>query len=264
MINTFILGTIQGVAEWLPISSEGLLILVQTRILNQASFKQMVSLALFLHLGTFLAALIYFRKDVCLILKTIFSFPKASKKDKNILQFLIISFLVSGFLGWGLISLVHQFSQTSQIAGRLITLLIGTMLLLTGAFQVKAKNVSLKKDIKDLKLFDGLILGVTQGLAALPGFSRSGSTVSALILLGFKKELALKLSFLMSLPIVLAGNIVINLSQAVFSLDMVVGVLASFVFGLLTISWLLKLAKKINFGYFVVAMGALTLISIFI
>jgi len=264
MINGLILGIIQGVAEWLPISSEGLLILAQSRILGGVDLKQMVSLALFLHLGTFLAALIYFRKDVDLILKTVFNFSKAPKENKNILQFLLVSTLISGLLGWGLISLVNQFSSASQTAGRLITLLVGIMLLFTGIFQIKAKNSDPKKDVKDLKLSDGLILGLTQGFAALPGFSRSGSTVSALILLGFKKELALKLSFLMSLFIVLAGNIITNLTRVTFSIEMLVGVLAAFVFGLLTISGLLKLAQKLNFGYFALSMGMLTLISIFI
>jgi len=262
MINSLILGIIQGVAEWLPISSEGLLVLVQTQISGGFNFKQMVSLALFLHLGTFLAALIYFKKDVFLILQTFLRFSKAREDDKKLLLFLFTTTLISGILGFSLVLLIDEFSAQSQLAGRMITFLIGIMLLFTGVFQIKAKDSGLKKDIKDLRLSSGLILGVIQGFAALPGFSRSGSTVSALILLGFKKDLALKLSFLMSLPIVLFGNIIINLKQMAFSAETLTGVLASFIFGLLTISWLLKLARKINFGYFVLAMGILTLISL--
>jgi undecaprenyl-diphosphatase len=101
-------------------------------------------------------------------------------------------------------------------------------------------------------------------LATLPGLSRSGSTVSALLLLGFQKSLSLKLSFLLSMPIVLAGNILLNLNTINFSVDNLVALTASFAFGLLTINLLLKLAKKINFGLLVIIFGLLTISSLFI
>ena len=95
------------------------------------------------------------------------------------------------------------------------------------------------------KTGDGVLLGVAQGLAALPGLSRSGLTVSVLLLRKFDGATALKLSFLVSLPIVLFGNLFLNLNDFAFSAEALVGLFFSFLFGILTIDLLLKAAKKI-------------------
>jgi len=105
---------------------------------------------------------------------------------------------------------------------------------------------------------------VVQGFAALPGLSRSGLTVSTLLFRKVNEKDSLKLSFLLSLPIVLGGNILLNSEYFNFSLDSLISLSASFLFGLLTIHYLLKLAKKINFGWFVFAFGALMIIASFI
>ena len=100
-----------------------------------------------------------------------------------------------------------------------------------------------------------------QGLSTLPGISRSGSTVSVLLLDKVDKTEALRLSFLMSLPIVLAGNIFFNLKGFAFSFNMLYGLFFSFVFGILTIHALIKVSKKINFGYFVLIFGLLMIVA---
>jgi len=114
---------------------------------------------------------------------------------------------------------------------------------------------------KNLTWTDGIILGIAQGFAALPGLSRSGLTVSALLLRKFDNALSLRLSFLMSLPIVLAGNILLNFNELTWSKGTFWSLLFSFLFGLLTIHFLLKIAKKINFGLFVLFFGILTILS---
>jgi len=98
----------------------------------------------------------------------------------------------------------------------------------------------------------------------LPGLCRSGFTVSALLLRLFDVQDALKLSFFMSLPIVLAGNIILNFNDLIFSNELIWGLIFSFIFGLLTIDLLLKIAKRINFGYFVLIFGLLLLGSVFV
>jgi undecaprenyl-diphosphatase len=99
-------------------------------------------------------------------------------------------------------------------------------------------------------------------LAVLPGLSRSGLTISALLLRKFDNASALKLSFLMSLPVVLGGNIVLNFKYFTFSTELLLGLIFSFIFGLLTISLLLKIARKVNFGWFVLIFGVVMIISI--
>ncbi len=251
MIEQLVLGTIQGIAEWLPVSSEGLLVLTQTHFFGQKDLSDFISQALFLHLGTFLAALVYFRKEIITL-----------PKNKKLVRFLILTTLISGLLAFSILKIIDGIESQFLLTGKTITLITGLLLLITGFLQKKSKSKG-KREQKDLKTKDGLILGLIQGLAALPGLSRSGSTVAILLLLGFSKTESLKLSFLMSLPIVFLGNLVLNLSY--FSTPALWwGLLASFVFGLLTIHLLLKLAQKINFGKFVIFLGLLTVGAAFL
>src|SRR3989339_2261259 len=99
MLEQIILGIIQGIAEWLPISSEGLIILVKSNFFSQATLGENIRLALFLHLGTFLAALIYFRKDVFSLFNALFNFKKSEAETKKLFRFLIGATLISGILG---------------------------------------------------------------------------------------------------------------------------------------------------------------------
>jgi len=263
MVEAIVLGFVQGVAEWLPVSSEGLLVLVQTNFFGGASAVEMIRLALFLHLGTFFAALIYFRKDVMVLLHGLFSWRNCSQNTRNEIIFLITTTLISGALGFAFLQIISGIEDRISLTGKVATLVIGILLLATAGLQF----VSTAKDrrvSRELNTSDGIILGFLQGFAALPGFSRSGLTVSGLLLRNFKGADALRFSFLMSLPIVLAGNIVLNIDAAFLSIESLIGLLASFVFGLITIAGLLKLANHVNFAYFVLVFALLTIISVFI
>lgn len=261
-----ILGAVQGIVEWLPVSSEGVLVLLQARFLESASSFQMIQLALFLHLGTFFSALIYFRGDVLRIFKTLFSYKKADKENRKIFQFLLFTTLLSGAIGGVLLWAIKYVSLSFEFGGRIITLLVGILLLGTAVIMLSAKKEGLRQ-AKDINKKDIILLGVVQGLAILPGFSRSGLTTSALLLKKFDDAFCLRLSFLMSLPVVLGANIVLgflNLGGFYFSLEALFGLLAAFIFGILTIHLLLKLAKKIRFGYFVLIFGILVILSVFV
>jgi len=264
MFEQIILGIIQGIAEWLPVSSEGLIVLTKTNFFpaNQG-LETIVRLALFLHLGTFLAALIYFHKDVLHLIKSLRQFKSQDKATQNLIIFLFISTMISGVLGLTFIKLLSHIADQFESTGKIITGLVGCLLLGTAYLEFKAHRGGYR-EFKDITLRDGIILGIAQGFAALPGLSRSGLTVSTLLLRKFDKAYALKLSFLMSLPIVLAGNILLNLNELAWSQESLIGLFFSFAFGLATIHLLLKLAEKINFGYFMLLFGGLTLGSIFI
>lgn len=262
MFEQAILGTIQGLAEWLPVSSEGLLVLAETHLFHTSQdIEAIIRHALLLHLGTFLAALIYFRKDVFHLLRAAGSYRTQPEEIQRLFSFLFLSTIISGSLGFVLVKLLGHLSASVEWTGRFITLLIGCFLLGTAAMELKAKKQG-RKTIQDLKITDGILLGVVQGLSALPGLSRSGLTVSTFLLRKFDKTHALRLSFLMSLPIVLAGNIVLNLSVFLsWSPEVAVGILCAFLFGLATIHILLKAAQKVNFGYFILGFGLLMIVS---
>jgi len=261
MFKEIILGTVQGIAEWLPVSSEGLLVLIQVNFFHgDMGLKETVHKALFLHLGTFLAALVYLRKKVLILIKAVFSYGSQKKEVQQTLKFLIIATAISGVVGIILLEVGSYFEERLNFTGKAITLILGSLLLITALIQLKAKREG-KREVKEINTFDMILLGFVQGLTVLPGLSRSGLTISTLLLRKFKKDQALKLSFLMSLPIVLGGNIIINLPNFTINTGMLINLVFSFIFGILTIHFLLKLAKKINFGYFVFLFGVLTILS---
>lgn len=140
---------------------------------------------------------------------------------------------------------------------------IGLLLLATAYFQINHKKSGIKK-AKTLTISDGLILGVSQRFSILPGLFRSGLTVSALLLRRFDIALSLRLSFLMSLPIVFSGNIALNIKHFSTMINAFWGIIPSFLFGLLTIDLLLKIARKINFGHFVLLFGIVTILAVFL
>ena len=128
---------------------------------------------------------------------------------------------------------------------------------MTGFIQLRLhKSGQRKGNINNKESF---VFGFVQGLSALPGLSRSGLTVSAFLLRGFNKTYALRTSFLMSLPVLLGGNVILILGDFVWNPTMIVGLLASFATGLLTMHLLLKVVKKMDFGYFVLFFGIFTL-----
>ncbi len=263
MIESFVLGTIQGIAEWLPISSEGMVVLAKVNLFGEElKIADLVRYALFLHLGTFLAALIYLRKEVFNLLKGLLRYRESDLETRKQINFYVIATFFS-FLAGGLVMLFISELGEFNLTGKGITLLVGVMLWITAFLQIKNKKRG-ERDFKDIKTFDGLLLGLLQGLAVIPGLSRSGITVSALLLRKFEESKALKMSFIMSLPAVLGGNIALNLTKFSFSLENIIAFSFSFLFGILTIHILLKIARKLNFALFICFFGILLALSLII
>lgn len=221
---------------------------------GEGGIEELIRESLFLHLGTFLAALIYFRRDIIHILK---------RQQPKTFNFLLVATLIFGGLGYGLFKLLETAGSNFEFAGKVITLIVGLLLLFTAWLQIRIKSGGTRQP-GDLNKLDNILLGLVQGVAVLPGLSRSGLTVSALLLRNVDEEQSLRLSFLLSLPIVLGGNIFLNLRGFVFESEMLWGLLASFVFGLLTIHLLLRLARRINFGWFVLFFAFLVIGSVWI
>ena len=264
MFESFILGAVQGVAEWLPISSEAVLVLVQLHWLGGESLPEMIKVALFFHLGTFLAVVVYFWDEILSAGRKLLSYRKHSTADRAVLNFYIISTLLSGVLGGGLFFLIEKtFADLSSDIGHLITLLVGVMLLITAGLQFSHK-FSRKRKNQQLVATDSVLVGLGQGLSALPGVSRSGTTVSIMLLRGVDKTEALKHSFILSLPIVLGGNIFLNFSSLEFGINQLVGLLSAFIFGTLTIHLMMRLVERVKFGWVVLFFALLTLVAVFI
>jgi undecaprenyl-diphosphatase len=269
MINPYlegaILGTIQGVAEWLPISSKAMIILTRKTFFdNGTNLTEDLRLALFLHIGTFLAALWYLRREVFIIGKTFFNYKKETGQNKNLLHFVFTTTLASGLLGLIIYISIQEFEDHFLVSKAFVMGLIGFFLLITSFLEFTKKRTGVR-EMEDIKVRDGFWLGLVQGLAAFPGLSRSGSTVALLLFRRFLPEVALRLSFLVSLPIVLVGNIALNYNEILHpDKTLLIGLIFSFCFGLATLHLLTKMAKKMHFGYFTLFFGLIALVAAFI
>ncbi len=264
MLEKIVLGAVQGIAEWLPVSSEGLIVLVKTQLFSDtSSLDAIMREALFFHFGTFLAALVYLRKDVGVLFKALMNRRSAEETNRNILSFLIVSTLVTGVVGLLIFTGIQFIHFNLLLTGKIITFGIGLCLIFTAFLQIRMSRGG-ARGADELNWKDGVLLGFVQGCSVIPGLSRSGLTVAALLFRKVNKSLALRLSFLMSLPVVLFGNILLN-TKDLFSFrpDFLLGTGCAFLFGLLTIHALLTLARRVNFGYFVLLFAFVTIMAAF-
>jgi len=250
ILTYLLIGLLQGVLEWLPISSQGNLVILMTVFLGLES-SQALDLSVFIHLGTGLAALVYFRREVVDILL------RRSERDRGLFSFLLVTTIMTGVIGLPL----FIFAKSASFYGDALLILTGAALLVTGVVQRMAK-VSGEKSSESLDPKEGIALGFSQGLSALPGLSRSGLTTSVLLFKGFSGAEAFRVSFLMSIPAVFAAAAGLIVIEGVppLGVGVLLSVLASFISALLTIDILLKLARRIRFWSLCIVLGLIALL----
>ncbi|WP_340819194.1 undecaprenyl-diphosphate phosphatase [Methanolobus sp. WCC4] len=262
VFEAIVLGIVQGIAEWLPISSEGMTTLVMLNVFDR-SLADALPIAIWLHTGTLLSAVVYFRKDLKDILTEIPDYLKnrdISEKKNSIITFLLITTAITGAIGLPLILFA---TGAEDFSGKLATAVIGFLLIITGLLQISAAKRTKKRD--EPVITDSVIAGIAQGFAALPGISRSGITVSTLLLRDIEASQALRLSFLMSIPAVLAADVGMG-AMGLLSFDMnsMLGLFFAFLFGILTIDLFIKAAKRFDFSKFCIALGVISILAYFV
>jgi undecaprenyl-diphosphatase len=269
MIEYIIIAMVQGLLEWLPISSSGQTMIVSINLFG-ISAEQAFSLTIWLHLGTTLAVLLKFRTDFIKIFKSFL--PKTYQVDKTNIR--KRNWLIYATIGTGITAIPLYFifkiilsGSFIPIQGDLITLIISGLLIITGIVLLKTRKIYGKNTIEgvpqDVIPKDSFVAGLIQGVSILPGISRSGVTVSAILLEKYQQDDALRLSFLMSVPVVI-GSIIADI---IFGEGSILGTinpfiiiiitLTSFLVGYLTIEVLLRIAQKISFGYFCIIYGVI-------
>lgn len=246
--EAILLGIIQGIAEWLPISSEAMVTLAG-RFLLGAGYQESLGAAIWLHSGTALSALVYFRNDVITILKSIMS------NERKLLLFLLAATLATSVSALPLLLLAF----TIELPDWLFTFAIGAFLVLVALLQRKRPDSETEHD---LALPKAAITGVVQGFAILPGFSRSGLTTAALLYQDYSLKEALRLSFLMSIPVTVGIQVFLPFVSGDFHLspELLVGSLAAAVVGLITISALMEFAGRFNFFKATLGLGLLVIL----
>lgn len=261
-LSYILIGVLQGILEWLPVSSKGVEALIMIKFFNKTLSEALV-LALWLHIGTLLAAMVYYKIEILDILKNLNNYiknPAGDTQTNTLTSFIIITTLLTGLIGTPLLLFgLDKFN----FAGNAAMLLIAFFLVLTGIFQWTAKKK--KNTNKELVFKDSIYMGIAQGLTAIPGMSRSGTTVSTLLFRGYSAREALRVSFLVSIPAVLGVEVLLGLLKThTFDVLIIPGIIASFIFGLLTIASLVKLAEKINFSYFCSGFGLIIILFVII
>lgn len=272
-VQAILMGIVQGLSEFLPVSSSAHLVFTSNfykvfkNIPIVAQSNEEVFFDIMLHLGTLIAVLIFFRKDVWEILKALFSACK--KRDFSEHKAKLALYIIAGTLVT--IALALPFNE---VAEHLVyhPALVGGLLIITGGVLFFSEYLSKKKDNKSdrVNLKQALLIGLAQGVAVLPGFSRSGWTMATGLFTGLDRQTAARYSFLLSIPIILGASMVypiikIDVAEAVgynwFAI--LVGTVVSGVVGYLCIKYFMKFISKFSlnvFGYYCVIMGVFTLV----
>ncbi len=246
MLKYIILGIIQGITEFLPVSSSGHLVIIQKFI---GVTEQAVVISVVLHLGTSLALVIFFFKDILNLLR-----------NMRLLSYIIIVTLVTGIIGISGKGFFEKlFNSPRLVAVALI--FTGIILILTRKFMEKKRSA--------LNIKDAFILGLTQGFAIIPGISRSGITISTLLFRGIDRETSFRFSFLASIPAVFGAAILeakdISLTSNIGTKSLIIGFIFSLLIGLLSLRILkiiLGKAKLYYFGYYCIIIAIITLFFI--
>lgn len=265
MIKPVILGLIQAITEFLPVSSSGHLRIAEYFL--DFHSENALSFEIALHFGTFMATCIIFRKDIIIVIKGFFEGLKNGLKNKDfkyssennegfrIALMIIIASIPVAVAGFFLEKYLNDFPLNR----------IGLNLIITGSILVltrKTNNLSVNKTVFSTTYYNAFMIGIAQALAIFPGISRSGMTISAALFLGLNRDFAGRFSFLISLPAIFGAMLfslkdlsdfnIFNISYAV------IGLITSFVFGIIALKFLLlflKQGKFFHFGFYCMTVG---------
>lgn len=257
ILDVFILGVIQGLTEFLPISSSGHLVIGQA-LMGLSSPG--ISLEIWLHLGTLLAVAVYFRGRVFSIVRSLIVVGEtAAAADRTVFRALVVAMLPAVAVGLLLKARIETVFDSPTFAAVML-LVTAAVLMATRFARDKGRPVGIGR---------GLFIGLIQSAAILPGISRSGSTIAGGMFLGMSPSAAAEFSFLLAIPAIFGAFVLdaMKSGAALFSSGEIglylVGVAVSFLFGILSIHYLLKLIRRgrfFLFGFYCLVAGVISLI----
>ena len=271
LIQAILMGIVQGLSEFLPISSSAHLVFTSNfyKVIKGIEIVQTSNEEVFfdimVHLGTLIAVLIFFRKDIANILKAMWHAFKTKDWSNNEAK-------LGLFIIAGTIITVGMALPINNVAEKLVysPAIVGILLFITGFAllysEYKSKKIEAKKSKVDLKT--SIFIGIAQGLAALPGFSRSGWTIATGLFFGLDRMTSARYSFLLSIPIILGASMVypmleIDVHEAVgYNWNaIIVGTIVSAITGYICIKYFMKFISKFSlavFGYYCIIAGVAT------
>ena len=244
IVEALILGIIQGLTEFLPVSSSGHLELAKWIMGSNAVSEEGLLFTVTVHAATALATLVVLRKEVADIFKGLLQFKWNAELIFSLK--IILSMVPAAVVG-----VLFNDEIESLFDGQI--LLVGAMLVVTGALLFLADKATSSEN--PVGYLSAVLIGISQAIAIMPGISRSGATISTAVLLGIDREKAARFSFLMVVPLILGkmtkdildGEIAFSGDQ---SISLIVGFVAAFVAGLFACKWMIALVKKSQLKYF--------------
>ncbi|WP_100372433.1 undecaprenyl-diphosphate phosphatase [Bacillus sp. FJAT-45037] len=262
-IEALFIGFIQGISEFLPISSSAHLIIFE-RLLNVNTGGEDLTFEVFLHIASLLAVLLFFRKDLFSIAQGTYLYlvknDHTSKAHFRFALLMMASTIVTMLVGKSLETWLGE-SITN-------TATIGASLIITGIFLILIEhgvNPGMR-GVTEIKWRHALLIGLGQALAVIPGISRAGSTLVAALWCGLNKETALRYSFLLSVPII-TGITILKLPELAsqfssgYELQLWLAFFSSFVFALVGIKWLISMVQQAKLSYFAIYCVSLGLVT---
>ncbi len=271
LFEAILLGIIQGLTEFLPISSTGHLTVAGKlmHLISEQHPEEWTAFIAVIQLGTVIAVIIYFWKDIW---KIIFDFLNQNikhrvkfseqKLNSKLGWLIIIGSIPVGIIGFSLKNIIE--GALTKDLYVIAASLIGLAILLA----IAEKIASLKKDMKDITKWDSFWVGIAQCFALIPGSSRSGTTITGGLFLGMNRETAARFSFLLSIPAVLASGLLELFEARKFlnpdmAVHIIISTIFAFIFGYFSIDFLLKYLRKNStfvFVYYRIALGIIILI----
>lgn len=241
VFQALILGIVQGLGEFLPISSSAHLIIVPWLFGWQ---EHTLTFDVALHMGTLVAVILFFWKDWLRLLAN--GFSKPTSKDGRLFWFLVIATMPGAIFGKLFEDKAENFVRTSYFLIAATLIIMGIVLYLVDRYASK------RRDLLKVTLTNSIVIGLAQALAVIPGFSRSGVTMTAALAQGMTREAAAKFSFLLSTPIILGAGIVKlhKITPAEMGLPFWVGIITSAVVGFIAIKFLMRYLQKGSFALF--------------
>ncbi|AZA09260.1 Undecaprenyl-diphosphatase [Corynebacterium pseudopelargi] len=264
--QTIVLSIVQGLTEFLPVSSSGHLRIVSELFWGEdagASFTAVVQL------GTEAAVLVYFAKDIWRILKA--WFQGLADKSKRNFDYRMGWMVIVGTIPVSLMGVL--FKDAIREGARNLWITASVLVLFSFVFILAEKLGSKRRDFEQLTMKDAIIMGFAQCLALIPGVSRSGGTISAGLFVGLNREVAARFSFLLAIPAVLASGLFSlpdafnpEAGQAASGAQLLVGTGIAFVLGYVSIAWLLRFVSHHSFAWFAayripVGLGVMALLA---
>ncbi len=244
ILEAIILGIIQGLTEFLPVSSSGHLELAKAILQDKSLPEESLLFTVVLHFATALSTIVVFRKEIVEIFQGLLQFKWNEQSQFSVK--IIISMMPAAIIG-------VLFNDQIEALFSKQTLLVGAMLIITGLLLFLADRA--KRTDKIVSFSNALLIGIAQAIAILPGISRSGATISVSVLLGVDREKAARFSFLMVVPLIF-GKMAKDILDGGISessmdiLPLLLGAIAAFVAGLIACTWMINLVKKSQLKYF--------------